>query len=98
VEFACYWVGCDDDLMAAQLSRVALRLLSKPAARAGRQLVCLHGMGNRSPTRRGGGVHTLGSRHVVRFAPWSEAENARARRRLVGGGSSSEELVGEAPN
>jgi hypothetical protein len=69
VEFACYRVGDDGDLTAAQLSRAALRLLSWPAAGAGRQLVCLHGMGNRPPTRRGGGVHAPGSRHVEWLAP-----------------------------
>jgi hypothetical protein len=49
VEFVCCRVGCDGDLMAALLSRAALRLLSGPAAHADRQLVCLHGMGNRPP-------------------------------------------------
>jgi hypothetical protein len=92
--------------------------MSGSAARAGRQLVCLHGMGNRPPTRRGGGVCAPRPRHVVQFAPWLEAETAHvneqlvvrgrdlscevetrhARQRLVGGGSSSGELVGEAPN
>jgi Zn-dependent metalloprotease len=69
VEFACCRVGLDGDLMVAQLSRAALRLLSRPAARAGRQLVHLHDIRNCSPTHRGGGVHTPGSRHVVRFVP-----------------------------
>jgi hypothetical protein len=36
-----------------------------------------------APTRIGGGVHAPGSRHVVRFAPWSEAETARANEQLV---------------
>jgi hypothetical protein len=118
VEFACCRVRGDGDLTVAQLSRAALRLLSGPAACTGRQLVCLHGMGHPPPPRRGGGVCVPGSRHVVRFVPWSETEIARAneqlfmrggdlsceietccaRRRLVGGGSSSGELVGEAPN
>jgi hypothetical protein len=52
-EFACCRVGDDGDLTAAQLGRAALRLLSGPAACAGRQLVYLHGMGNWPPTRRG---------------------------------------------
>jgi hypothetical protein len=69
--------------MAARLSRAALRLMSGPAALVGCQLVRLHGMGNRPPTRRGVRVHVLGSRHVVRFAPWSEAETACANKQLV---------------
>jgi hypothetical protein len=68
-ELACYRVGVDGDLTAAQSSRAALRLLSGPAACVGRQLVYLHGTGNRYPTRRGGGVGALGSCHVVRRAP-----------------------------
>jgi hypothetical protein len=94
----------DGDLMAVQLSRATLRLLSGPTARVGRQLVRLHGMGNRSPTRRGRGVHArdratwyglrLGWRRrlVVRGGDLScEVETCRR-------GSSSGELVGEAPN
>jgi hypothetical protein len=67
-----------------------LRLLSGPAAHAGRQLVCLHGMGN-CPTRCGRGVRAPGSHHVVRFA-WSEAETTCANELLVvqGGDSSCE--------
>jgi hypothetical protein len=34
-------------------------------------------------THRGGGVRASRPRHVVRFAPWSEAETACAGRRLV---------------
>jgi hypothetical protein len=49
VELACCRVGRDSDLMVTQLSRAALRLLSRLVARAGRQLVHLHGMGNRPP-------------------------------------------------
>jgi hypothetical protein len=49
VELACYKVGNDGDLMVAQLGRAALRLLSGPAACAGRQLACLHGVGNPPP-------------------------------------------------
>jgi hypothetical protein len=48
-EFVCCRAGRDGDLMVAALSRAALRLLSGPATRAGRQLVRLHGMGNRPP-------------------------------------------------
>jgi hypothetical protein len=48
-ELTCHGVGDDSDGMAVQLSRPALRLLSGPAARMGRQLVCSHGEGNRSP-------------------------------------------------
>jgi hypothetical protein len=51
----------------------------------GRQLLYLHGVGNPSPTRIGGGARTLGSRGV----PWpthqSEPRGGRARRRLVVG-------------
>jgi hypothetical protein len=97
IQLACCRAERDGDLMVARLSRAALRLLSGPTARAGYQRLCLHGMGNRPPTRRGGGVHTLESRHVVRLVPWPE-ETYRARRRLVRGGSSSGELVGGAPN
>jgi hypothetical protein len=68
-ELTCCRVGVDGDLTATQPSRAALRLLSGPAARAGRQLVYLHGMRNQSPTRRGGGVRALGSCHAVRRAP-----------------------------
>jgi hypothetical protein len=83
VEFVCCRVGRDGNLMAAWLNRAALRLLSGPAARAGCQLVHWHGMGNRPPTRRGGRVHVSGLRHVVWFAPWSEAKTACANEQLV---------------
>jgi hypothetical protein len=63
-EFACCRVGDDGDGMAVQLSRPALRPLSRPAACTGRQLVCLHGAGNRSPSRRGEDVRVSGSRRV----------------------------------
>jgi hypothetical protein len=69
VEFACCRVGSDSDLMAAQLNRAALRILSGPVTHTDRQLVRLHGMGNRPPTCRGGSVHVLGSRHVVWLVP-----------------------------
>jgi hypothetical protein len=61
----CCRVGDDGDVTATQPSRDVLRLLSGPAARTGRQLVRLHGAGNRSPTRRDEGVHILGSRRVA---------------------------------
>jgi hypothetical protein len=68
-ELACYRVGDDGDLTIAQPSRAVLRPLSGPAARSGRQLVCLHGTGNRSPTRRGEGVCISGSCRVAWPAP-----------------------------
>jgi hypothetical protein len=70
-------------LQSLRLNRDALRLLSGPAVRVACQLVRLHGIKNRPPTRHGGRVHVTGSRHVVRFAPWSEAEIARANEQLV---------------
>jgi hypothetical protein len=39
--------------------------------------------GTAPPTRHGGGVRALGSRHVVRPVPWSETETARANDQLV---------------
>jgi hypothetical protein len=61
VEFACCrGVGCDSDMMDVRPCRAALRLLSESSARACRLLVCLHGMGNRHPTRRSERVHMLG--------------------------------------
>jgi hypothetical protein len=68
-ELACYRVGDDGDLTAAPPGRAALRLLSGPAAGVGCQLVHLHGVGNRSPTRRGRSAHAPGSHHVVWLAP-----------------------------
>jgi hypothetical protein len=104
VEFVCCRVGGDDDLMAVWLSRAALRLRSGPAARAGRQLVRLHGMGNRPPRvvvevfvprdRATWCGLCLGRRRrlLVRTSSLScEAETCRR-------GSSSGELVREAPN
>jgi hypothetical protein len=69
--------------MAARLSRAALRLMSGPAALVGCQLVRLHGMGNRPPTRRGVRVHVLGSRHVPGGDCLCEQAACRARQRLV---------------
>jgi hypothetical protein len=110
-EFACCRVGDENDLTVAQLSRAALKLLSGPAASAGCQLMCLHGMGNRPPrvvaevfTHRdratwSGSPLSQRRRLLMRTSSLScEAETCRARRRLVGGGSSSGELVREAPN
>jgi hypothetical protein len=45
-ELACHRVGWDGVSRAVQLSSVALRILSEPAARACLQLAYLHGMGN----------------------------------------------------
>jgi hypothetical protein len=94
VEFACGRTGDDGDLTAAQLSRAALRPLSRLATRAGRQLVCLHGTGNRSPTCRSGGVRAPRSRNMVCLAPYLEAETACANEQLVvQGGDSSEGVL-----
>jgi hypothetical protein len=99
-ELACSRVGDDGDGMAVQLSRPTLRPLSGPAARTGRQPVCLHGAGNRSPTRHGEDVRVSGSHCVVAHTSVGvencscEAETSRARQRLLGGGPSSRELVG----
>jgi hypothetical protein len=92
--------------MAARLSKAALRLLSELNVRVCRQLVCLHGMGNRRPTRCSGRVHVMRLCHVVRDASWSETESARANELVVvrGGDLSCEaetcrarrRLVGEA--
>jgi hypothetical protein len=64
-ELARCRVGDDGDVTVAQPSRAVLRHLSGLAARAGRLLVCLHGTGNRSPTRRGEGVCVSGSCRVA---------------------------------
>jgi hypothetical protein len=77
-----------------QQSRPTLRLLSGPAACMSRQLVCLHGAGNRSPTRRGRDVCSLGSRRVSWPTPQSESRETRAGRRLVVRGG---DLSGEVP-
>jgi hypothetical protein len=60
VELACCRVGDDGDVTVAQPSRAILRPLSGPDAPVGRQLVCLYGAGNRSPTRRDEGVCVSG--------------------------------------
>jgi hypothetical protein len=63
-KLACGRVGDDVDGMALQPGRPALRLLSRPAACMGRQLVHLHDAGNRYPTRHGGGARAPSSRRV----------------------------------
>jgi hypothetical protein len=82
-KLACGRVGDDGDGMTTQSGRPALRLLSVPAACAGRQLVRLHGVGNRSPTRRGGGVCAPGSRRVSWPTPQLESGKARVGQRVV---------------
>jgi hypothetical protein len=92
-ELACCRVRDDGDVMTVQLGRVILRLLSGPAAYTGCQLVCLHGAGNRSSTRRGEDVCVWGLRRASWPTPQSEAETCCARRRLVvRGGDCSEEV------
>jgi hypothetical protein len=76
-------VGYDVDGMAVQPVKPALRLSSGLAACMGRQLVPLHGAGNRSPTRRGGGARASASCRVSWPMPQSESGGARARRRFV---------------
>jgi hypothetical protein len=49
-----------------------------------RQLVYLHGAGNRSPRRVGGGARALGSRRVAWPTYQSESGGGRARWRLLG--------------
>jgi hypothetical protein len=82
-QLACGSVGDDGDGMTVQPNRPALRLLSGPATCMGRQLVCLHGAGNRSPTHHGGSVRIPGSRLVSWPTPRSESGEARTGRRLV---------------
>jgi hypothetical protein len=77
VKLACGRIGDDVDGMAVQPGRPALRLLSGPAACMGRQLVHLHGAGNRSPMRHGRGVRAPGS-HLSR-----SRGGAHARRKLL---------------
>jgi hypothetical protein len=97
-KLTCGRVGNDVDGMAVQPVRPTLRLLSGPSACMGRQLVPLHGVGNRSPTHRGGGAHASASHRVSCPTPQSESGGARARRRLVVGEPSCGELVGDAAN
>jgi hypothetical protein len=78
-ELACSKVGDDGDGMDVQLSRPTLRLLLGPVARTGRQLVCLHGAGNRSPTHHSEDVRVSGSRRVSWPTPQSESGAARAK-------------------
>jgi hypothetical protein len=78
-KLACGGVGDDVDRMVVQLCRPTLRLLSGPTACMGRQLVHLHGAGNRSPTRHGGGVRALGSRRVSWPMPQSESGGGLVR-------------------
>jgi hypothetical protein len=85
---ACGRVGDDVDGTAVQPVIPVLRLLLGPAACMGRQLVPLHGAGNCTPTRRGGGACASGSHCVSWPTPQSEsssceAETCRARRRLI---------------
>jgi hypothetical protein len=87
LELACCGVGWDDALMAMRPNRAALRLPSEPAARTCRQLVCLHGMENWRPTRRSGGVHAPGWRHVACTVSWSETETTRVNEQVVGAGT-----------
>jgi hypothetical protein len=97
-ELACCRARDDGNVTAAQPSRAILRLLSEPAARVGRQLVCLHGAGNRSPTRRAEGICLSGPRDVVWSMPQSDTETAHVnraaccvrRRLVVRGGDCSE--------
>jgi hypothetical protein len=85
-KLACRRVGGDGDEMAAQLSRPASKLMSGPAARVGRQLVCLHCVGNRFPTRRGEDVRVSGvAPHASVGVRGSsrETETSRVRRKVV---------------
>jgi hypothetical protein len=79
----CGRVGDDVDGMAAQPDRPTLRLLSGASCLHDRQLMYLHGAGNRSPTRFGGGARALGSRRVSWPTHQSEPGGGRARRRLL---------------
>jgi hypothetical protein len=49
----------------------------------GRQLLYLHGVGDRSPTRVGGGARALSLRRVSWPTYHSEPEGGRARQRLL---------------
>jgi hypothetical protein len=93
VELACCRVRDDGDVTAAQPSRAVLMLLSGPAVRVDRQLVCFHGVGNWSPTHTGEDVGISGSRRVSWPTPQSERGTAHANKRHVvrGGDLSCEE-------
>jgi hypothetical protein len=108
-KLACGRVGDDVDGMAVQPGRPALRLLSRSVACIGRQLVHLHGAGNRPPRvvleafvppARAAchGPRLSRSRgELMQGRDFScETETCRARRRLVRGGSPRRELVGDA--
>jgi hypothetical protein len=95
-KLACGRAGVDGDGMVVQSGRLALRLLSWPAACMGCQLVRLHGEGNQSPTRRSGDVRAPGSCCMSWPTPSQsrgelardkdsscEAETCHARRRVV---------------
>jgi hypothetical protein len=82
-KLACGRVGDDVGGMAVQPGRPALRFLSGPDACMGCQLVYLHGVGNRSPMRHGGGVRAPGSHRVSWPTPQSESGGAHAGWRLV---------------
>jgi hypothetical protein len=90
-ELACGRVGDDGDGMAAQPVRPALRLLSGVSCLHGRQLLYLHGVGNRSSTRISGGARALGFHCASGPTRQSEpdlsceAETSRARQRLLVG-------------
>jgi hypothetical protein len=60
-ELACGRVGDDVDGLVVQPDRPALRPKSGVSYLHDRLLVHLHGAGNRSPTRFGGGVRASGS-------------------------------------
>jgi hypothetical protein len=65
------------------MSRVILWLLSGPAVRAGRLLVCLHGVGNWSPTRCGEDVCVSGSCRVSWPTTQLETGTVHENERLV---------------
>jgi hypothetical protein len=87
-ELAYYRVGCDGVLMAARLSRAALRLLPELAARACRQLVPLRNVAEEFVCRGCATWHGLRlgqRRRVLVQTGWllCEVETSRVRRRLV---------------